>query len=164
MMAAELTQQEIDNQIDAAIARSAEQISEPKACGVFYNIQSRKIVIHFDNDCTFECPVSLLQGVCDLTDDEIAKFELTSAGWGITWSDADLDFGVNELVQGVFGTKAWMKEIAAKGVRSRSEKKNKLLRESMEQKEADQEKSSRVLISSNNLLEIYLINGVQCLI
>ena len=58
-----------------------------------------------------------------MTDDEIAKFELTPAGWGITWSDAELDFGVNELVQGVFGTKAWMKEIAAKGVRSRSEKK-----------------------------------------
>ena len=115
MMAAELTQTEIDNQIDAAIARSSEQISEPKACEVIYNRESRKIVIHFDNDCTFECPVSLLQGVSNLTDDEIAKVELTPAGWGITWSNADLDFGVNELVQGVFGTKAWMKEIAAKG-------------------------------------------------
>ena len=123
MMAAELTQTEIDNQIDAAIARSTEQISEPSACEVLYNRQSRKIIIHFDNDCTFECPVSKLQGVCDLTDDEIAKVELTPAGWGITWSNADLDFGVNELVQGVFGTKAWMKEIAAKGGRSRSEKK-----------------------------------------
>ena len=119
-MAAELTQREIDNQIDAAIAREPEQIFEPKACEVFYNIQSRKIVIHFDNECTFECPVSLLQGVCDLTEDEIAKVELTPAGWGITWSDANLDFGVNELVQGVFGTKAWMKEIAG---RSRSENK-----------------------------------------
>jgi hypothetical protein len=122
-MAAELTQQEIDNQIDAAIARSSEQIFEPKACEVIYNRESRKIVIHFDNDCTFECPVSLLQGVSNLTDDEIAKVELTPAGWGITWSKADLDFGVNELVQGVFGTKAWMKEIARKGGRSRSEKK-----------------------------------------
>ena len=122
-MAAELTQTEIDNQIDAAIARSSEQISEPKACEVIYNRESRKIVIHFDNDCTFECPVSLLQGVSDLTDDEIGEVELTPAGWGITWSNADLDFGVNELVQGVFGTKAWMKEIAAKGGRSRSEKK-----------------------------------------
>ncbi len=122
-MEAELTQQEIDNQIDAAIARSSEQIFEPKACEVIYNRESRKIVIHFDNDCTFECPVSLLQGVSNLTDDEIAKVELTPAGWGISWSKADLDFGVNELVQGVFGTKAWMKEIARKGGRSRSEKK-----------------------------------------
>lgn len=123
MMAAELTQQEIDNQIDAAIAREPGQISEPLASEVLYDMQSRKIVIHFDNDCTFECPVSLLQGVGDLTDEEIAKVELTPAGWGITWSDADLDFGVNELVQGIFGTKAWMKKIAAKGGRSRSQKK-----------------------------------------
>ena len=120
IMAAELTQQEIDNQIEAAIARESEQIYKPKACEVFYDIQSRKIVIRFDNDCRFECPVSLLQGVCDLADDEIAKVELTPAGWGITWSDANLDFGVNELVQGVFGTKAWMKEIAG---RSRLENK-----------------------------------------
>lgn len=116
MMTTPITQPEIDKQIDAAIARSAEQISEPKACEVIYNKQSRKIIIHFDNDCTFECPVSLLQGVCDLTDDEIAQVELTPAGWGITWSSADLDFGVNELVQGVFGTKAWMKEIAAQRI------------------------------------------------
>lgn len=117
-MTAELTQPEIDNQIDAAIARELEQISQPKACEVLYNRQSRKIVLHFDNDCTFECPVSLLQGVCNLTDDEIAKVKLTPAGWGITWEEADLDFGVNELVRGVFGTKAWMKKVAARCISS----------------------------------------------
>lgn len=122
-MAAELTQQEIDNQINAAIALSAEHKSEPIAREVFYNKESKRIVIHFDNDCKFECPVSLLQGVCLLTDDEIAKVQLTPAGWGISWANADLDFGVNELVQGIFGTKTWMKEVAAKGGRSKSEKK-----------------------------------------
>ena len=123
-MAIELTQQEIDNQIEAAIARSAEQnLFQPQACDVLYDDTSRKIVIKFDNGCQFECPVSLLQGVCNLTDDEIAKVKLTPAGWGLTWEDADLDLGVNELVQGIFGTKAWLKEIAAKGGRSKSEKK-----------------------------------------
>ena len=65
----------------------------------------------------------MLQGVCELTDEEIAEVKLTPAGWGLTWADADLDFGINELVRGIFGTKAWMKEIAAKGGRSKSEKK-----------------------------------------
>ncbi|MEM9509844.1 MAG: hypothetical protein AAGA16_19540 [Cyanobacteria bacterium P01_E01_bin.35] len=41
----------------------------------------------------------------------------------MTWSHADIDLGVNELLQGIFGTKAWMKKITAKGGRSRSEKK-----------------------------------------
>jgi len=116
-MTAELTQPEIERQIDGAIAREPENSSEQKARKVLYDTRSRIIIIHFDNDCTFECPVSLLQGVCDLTDDEIAQVELTPAGWGITWSSADLDFGINELVQGVFGTKAWMKEVASKGDR-----------------------------------------------
>lgn len=122
-MTTELTQQEIERQIEEAIAREAEQVSEPRAIEVLYNQQSRKITIHFDNDCTFSCPVSILQGVCDLTNDEISQVELTPAGWGITWQSADLDFGVNELVRGIFGTKAWMKTIAAKGGRSKSEKK-----------------------------------------
>jgi hypothetical protein len=52
-MAAELTQQEIDYQIDTAIARSAEDdLSEPKANDVTHNKQSRRIIIHFDNDST----------------------------------------------------------------------------------------------------------------
>ena len=123
-MTTELTQPEIDKQIDSAIARSAdENISSPSAIQVVYDQRSRKIVIYFDNGCQFECPVALLQGVCDLKDDEIAKVELTPAGWGLTWKDVDIDLGVNELVQGIFGTKAWMKEIAARGGRSRSEKK-----------------------------------------
>ena len=115
-MIAELTQQEIDNQIDAAFLRESEQMFEPRAIEVFYDRQSKKIIIHFDNGCTFECPVSLLQGVCDLTDDEISQVKLTPAGWSITWSSADLDFGVEELVKGVFGTKAWMSKIAVKSL------------------------------------------------
>jgi Protein of unknown function (DUF2442) len=122
-MAAELTQQEIDYQIDAAIARSAEDLSEPKANEVTYDKQSRRIIIHFNNDCTFECPIYLLQGVCDLEDDAVAKVKLTPAGWGVTWLDADIDFGVNELVRGIFGTKSWMKKIAARNGRSKSEQK-----------------------------------------
>jgi len=139
-MAAELTQQEIDYQIDAAIARSSEEdLSEPQANEVIYDKQSRKIIIHFDNDCTFECPVYLLQGVCDLKDDEIAKVKLTPAGWGVTWLDADLDFGVNELVRGIFGTKSWMKKFAAKNGRFKSEK-NQMLPKLVELKKADQKK------------------------
>ncbi len=123
-MAARLTQQEIDNQIEAAIALSAErEKTEPKACDVWYDKESKNIVIQFDNGCKFECPVSLLQGVCNLPDDEIIKVKLTPAGWGLTWEDADIDLGVNELVNGIFGTKAWMKKIAAKGGKSTSEKK-----------------------------------------
>jgi hypothetical protein len=41
----------------------------------------------------------------------------------LTWENADIDLGVNELVQGIFGTKAWMKKIATKGGCSKSAKK-----------------------------------------
>lgn len=127
-MAAQLTQQEIDNQIEAAIALSAEK-TQPSASGVSYDAEKRKLVIQFDNGCEFSCPVLLLQGVCDLSDSEIAKVKLTPAGWGLTWEEADIDLGVNEIVNGVFGTKAWMREIAAKGGRSKSEKKRAASRE-----------------------------------
>ena len=114
-MANELTQQEIDRQIDNAIANSAKaNQSSMSAKDVIYDRKSRKIVIYFHNRCQFECPIDLLQGVCELADDEIAQVELTPAGWGLTWSKADLDFGINELVRGIFGTKAWMEKIVTK--------------------------------------------------
>ena len=123
-MTAKLTQQEIDNQIEAAIVRQTnKKATEPQACNVLYESTSRKIVIEFDNGCKFECPISLLQGVCDLSDNEIAQVKLTPAGWGLTWENAEIDLGVNELLQGIFGTKAWMKKIAAKGGCSKSAKK-----------------------------------------
>jgi len=129
-MAAQLTQQEIDNQIEAAIARQIElEKTQLKACGVSYDREKRKLFIQFDNGCEFSCPILLLQGVGELSDDEISKVKLTPAGWGLTWEDADIDLGVNELVQGIFGTKAWMKKIAAKGGRSKSEKKKAASRE-----------------------------------
>ena len=136
---------EIDNQIDAVIARSAEQnLFEPKACEVFSDRQSKEIVIYFDNGCKFEYPILLLQGVCNLTDDEIADVKLTPAGWDVTWENADFDFGVNELVQGIFGTKAWMKEIAARRSCSRSQKKQVASRTNGK-KVVDQEKLARLL-------------------
>lgn len=49
--------------------------------------------------------------------------QLTPAGWGISWEEADLDFDVSGLINGIFGTKAWMKKIAAKEGRSKSIKK-----------------------------------------
>jgi hypothetical protein len=123
-MTAKLTQQEIDNQIEAAIVRQTNKdTTEPQACNVLYESTSRKIVIEFDNGCKFECPISLLQGVCDLSDNEISQVKLTPAGWGLTWENAEIDLGVNELVQGIFGTKAWMKKIAAKGGCAKSAKK-----------------------------------------
>jgi hypothetical protein len=129
-MVVQLTQQEIDSQIESVIARQIEVNKiQPKACGVFYGQKERKLIIQFDNGCEFSCPVLLLQGVCELSDDEISKVKLTPAGWGLTWEDADIDLGVNELMQGVFGTKAWMKKNAAKGGRSKSEKKKAASRE-----------------------------------
>lgn len=129
-MAAQLTQQEIDNQIEAAIAKQLEvENTQLKASVVSYNRKTKKLIIQFENGCEFSCPVLLLQGVSELSDDEISQVKLTPVGWGVTWEDADIDLGVNELVQGIFGTKAWMKKIAAKGGRSKSEKKKAASRE-----------------------------------
>ncbi|MGL6339259.1 MAG: DUF2442 domain-containing protein [Waterburya sp.] len=129
-MAAQLTQQQINDQIEAAIVGQIEvEKTQLHACDVSYDREKRKLIIQFDNGCEFSCPVSLLQGVCHLSDDEISKVKVTPAGWGLTWEDADIDLGVNELVQGIFGTKAWMRTIAVKGGRSKSEKKKAASRE-----------------------------------
>ena len=127
-MTAQLTQQEIDSQIEVALANQAKK-TQPSALAVSYDRETKKLIIQFDNGCEFSCPILLLQGVCELSDDEIAQVKLTPAGWGLTWEKADIDLGVNEIVNGIFGTQAWMKEIAAKGGRSKSAKKQAASRE-----------------------------------
>jgi hypothetical protein len=49
--------------------------------------------------------------------------ELTPSGKGLRWDEPDLDLSIQGLLLGIFGSQVWMKEIAAKGGQSKSERK-----------------------------------------
>lgn len=53
----------------------------------------------------------------------LATVELTPSGKGLRWDEPDIDLSIQGLLVGIFGSKVWMSEVAAKGGSSTSEKK-----------------------------------------
>jgi hypothetical protein len=57
-------------------------------------------------------PPKLLQGLREASAAQLARVDLTPLGTGLHWEELDADLGVAELAAGIFGSKAWMSELA----------------------------------------------------
>jgi len=102
---AELT----DAHIDAAIARGDAALRhEPRAAAARYDVVSGQVVISLTNGCTFSFPPHLVQDLENVTDDELAAVEIVGAGYGLHWEALDVDISVPGLLNGLFGTAAYM--------------------------------------------------------
>jgi hypothetical protein len=102
-----------DAQIEAAEARGKEMLaSGPRAASVRYDGPSGRMVVDLTNGCTFAFPARRVQGLEDASDAEIAEVELLGAGFGLHWEARDVDISIGGLMSGVFGTRAWMSELA----------------------------------------------------
>lgn len=118
----QLTNREIEAQIDAAIARQPKiDAVEPRANKVIFDNGS--ITLHFDNGATFSFLVETVEAIATLSSETLATVELTSSGKGLRWAKPDIDLSIQGLLLGIFGSKVWMSEVAAKGGSSTSEKK-----------------------------------------
>lgn len=110
-----------DAQIDAAEARGRELLaSEPRAASAHYDRASGRIVVDLTNGCTFAFPARRIQELEDASEDEIAAVEIAGVGFGLHWNARDADLTVRGLMNGVFGSKAWMSELARHAGQSRS--------------------------------------------
>jgi hypothetical protein len=66
---------------------------------------------------------STVEAVATLPTEILATVELTPSGKGLRWDEPDIDLSIQGLLLGIFGSNVWMKEVAAKGGKSTSEKK-----------------------------------------
>jgi hypothetical protein len=55
--------------------------------------------------------------------EQLSKIDIFPSGTGLRWPELDVDLSIPHLMEGIFGTKLWMKEMTAKGGRSISEAK-----------------------------------------
>jgi hypothetical protein len=77
----------------------------------------------------FIFPLRHLQGLENATTEELKKVCLTSSGHGLHWDELDVHFLVPQLIIGIFGTEAWMKELGRSLGASKSIAKTKSSRE-----------------------------------
>jgi hypothetical protein len=118
----QLTDRQIEAQIDRAIARQAEiDATEPRANEVLFD--DSRISIYFNNGAVFSFLPESVEAIATLSPELLATVELTPSAKGLRWDEPDIDLSIIGLMMGIFGSQQWMKEIASKGGKSKSERK-----------------------------------------
>jgi len=112
----ELTEENLLEQIaQAKQAWQESEATEPRAESVHYDEAGNLIVIKLKSGAIFSFPPRLAQGLEDASPKQLADVWLPPSGSSIHWESLDVDFGIPELVAGIFGTKSWMAELGRKG-------------------------------------------------
>ncbi|NJP12204.1 MAG: DUF2442 domain-containing protein [Leptolyngbyaceae cyanobacterium RU_5_1] len=108
----ELTEIALQAQLDQASDRAIlSDATEPRAISAHYDPASRQIVIHLKDGATFMFPHALGQGLAGASPDDLAAVEVTPSGIGLHWEALNVDLTVPSLLQGIYGTKAWMEQL-----------------------------------------------------
>jgi hypothetical protein len=97
--------------------------SEPRAISARYDAGLERIIVELTNGCQFVFPPGLVQGLAGAPPEAVAKVTVTPAGGGLHWEHLDVDLSVPNLALGIFGTRAWMRELGRRGGARRSQAK-----------------------------------------
>lgn len=103
--------------------------TEPRAKSARYDRKSGKIIVELTNGCTFVFPPELAQGLAGAKPEELAGVEILPPGFALGWDKLDAHFSLAGLLQGIFGTRAWMSELGRRGGSVTSEAKAAAVRE-----------------------------------
>ncbi|WP_297511837.1 DUF2442 domain-containing protein [uncultured Caulobacter sp.] len=114
-----------DEEIEAATARGEALIAtRPRAVSARYDAVRDLVEIAFGNGAFFSFPPSLTQALAEAAPQQLADIEVVGAGMGLYFPGCDADLYIPALVDGVFGSKAWMaSRLGQEGGRVRSERK-----------------------------------------
>lgn len=119
-----------DAEVDAAVAQAnVYEQYRPKAIAAAYRAKGDMIVITLATGVELAIPRKLLQGLQNAKPSQLSKVELDDYGSALHWDSLDVDHYIPGLIDGVFGTRGWMKEIGKKGGSMRSAAKTRAVRE-----------------------------------
>lgn len=125
-----LSDEEILAQIPAARKQAkVERAAAPVAVTAHFDHQTRRIAVDLSNGCQFSFPAALGQGLRGASDKDLAQVEVSPGGIGLHWESLDADLLVSSLLQGIFGTQHWMREIGRVGGQVKSAAKSSAARE-----------------------------------
>ena len=111
-----ISDKDLDNQINRAkVAGAAAPNNEPRAKAARYSPTRRQIIVEITNGCSFIFPVDKAQGLAGASNKDLAAVEILGNGIGLHWEKLDADLSIASLVLGIFGSHAWMREIARRG-------------------------------------------------
>jgi hypothetical protein len=103
-------------------------VAEPRATAARYERKRGVIIVELNSGAFFGFPARLGQGLAGASARDLAQVEVSPSGEALHWPALDVDLRVPALVHGIFGTRAWMRELARAGGRSRSAAKARAAR------------------------------------
>lgn len=130
----------------------------PLARSVRYDDSSKELVLGLTNGTSVRVPINRLQGLAHVSPEAISGVEIAQQGLALHWDDLDVHFTVRGLVQGVYGTKAWMVAIGRKGgavtseTKQRTSKANGMKGGRPRNVARDQRISTKDLVASSDLV------------
>ncbi len=111
-----------DAEIDAAIARGR-HASTPSVVGAEYDGARDEIALRFENGTRLQIPRALLEGLAEVPPADVAEIEILGPGSGLYWPRLEVAHYVPGLLDGVFGTRKWMRELGRRGGAASTPKK-----------------------------------------
>ena len=113
-----------DAEIDTAISQANRYDQyRPKAIAAAYRAKEDVVVVKFSTGVELTVPRMLLQGLEKATPSQLADVEIVGVQSGLHWKSLDVDHYIPAMIDGVFGTRAWMSELGKAGGASRSDAK-----------------------------------------
>jgi hypothetical protein len=109
----------------AASRRGAgRRATEPFAVAVRYDRRRDRIVVSLNTGVEMAFPPHIAQGLENAVPADLTDIELSPSGFGIHFPKLDAHLYLPALLQGLFGSKAWMAaQLGAAGGRARSSAK-----------------------------------------
>lgn len=103
--------------------------SEPRAVRARYDARKSRLVVELSNGVVLMLPPALLQGLGGASALQLSRVEITPLGGGLRWEALDVDLRVAGLASGIFGSRAWMSELARQAGSRTSKRKATAARE-----------------------------------
>lgn len=85
----------------------------PRARSVHYEAASANIILELSNSVKVTIPAHLIEGLRGASEEERATIEMDPEGYALNWALLDVQMAVEGLLAGIFGTRNWVKNLAA---------------------------------------------------
>jgi hypothetical protein len=109
--------------------RGAETALRPAARSACYRPRTRRLEITLTNDISVLVPVAYIEGLHNATAADLREIQIFGLGSALVFPALDVVVSVHGLIDGVFGSKAWMREIGRSGGSVKSPAKSAAARE-----------------------------------
>ncbi len=112
------------SQLPAAKVRGQRRmVREPKAIAARFDVSQKRVCVELSNGVSMSFPPQLAQALKGVSPKALAQIEISPMGTGLHWPALDADLSIAGMLKGAFGSRFWMRDLAAKAGSTRSEAK-----------------------------------------